>query len=391
MTIVVDCRYVRRVPTGIGAVVAELARRLPDAAPGLHFVYLAHPERPTIVEHPHVTHLVPPFVADGPGTLFALGPWLSRRLRFDVFHATFGLAPVALRGRLVVTVHDTMWLSSPGLVQSPGAWGYAERAFYGPASARALRRADAILVPSAATRDEVLRLRPDAPAVAVTPWGLTTPGLEPTGSARSPRGDDDGPAGSTPPPAAPGASDAVLSRHGLARGEYVLTVGRAAGYKNHHGIVEAFCRAFPEGSREKLALVQRRTGTADALVAIARRHRVADRLVFLPAVSGAELAGLYEGALCLCHASLVEGFGLPILEAMARGCPVVTSRVSAMPEAAGGAALLVDPTDPDELARALTQLREPELRAAQRALGLARARAASWEPAVRETVRAYGG
>lgn len=365
MKVVVDCRYVRAVPTGIGAVVAEVALRLPDAAPEIDFVFLTHRERPTLLDRPNVTHLVPPFVADGPGTIFALGPWVRRRVAYDVFHATFGLMPFFLGARTVVTVHDTMWLSSPGMVRSPGPWGRAERHFYGPGTARALAHADALLVPSEATKADVLRLEPHAPPIVVTPWGL--PALSPEGS------------------------DAALARHGLAKDGYVLTVGRAAGYKNQETVVEAFAKAFPRGSSEKLALVQRRAGTGEALYALAEQRGVADRVVFLPAVSDAELAGLYAGALCLCHPSFVEGFGLPIVEAMARGCPVVTSDRSAMPEAAGGAAALVDPSDPDSVATALRAMRDPDVRETHRAKGRARAEAATWDLAVARTVGAYRG
>ncbi len=102
------------------------------------------------------------------------------------------------------------------------------------------------------------------------------------------------------------------------------------------------------------------------------------------------LACLYSGCEAFVFPSLYEGFGLPVLEAMQCGAPVITSNVTALPEVAGDAALLVDPTDPEAIAQAIRRvLTDPELRAELRARGLRRAQQFSWARTARLTAEAY--
>jgi len=99
---------------------------------------------------------------------------------------------------------------------------------------------------------------------------------------------------------------------------------------------------------------------------------------------------LYSGALCLVYASLYEGFGLPILEGMKCGCPVITSNISSLPEVAGQAALLVDPLDTDEITRAINEIvNHKEKREELIKKGLAQVKKFSWEKTARETLKVY--
>ena len=178
----------------------------------------------------------------------------------------------------------------------------------------------------------------------------------------------------------PGADAAVLRRHGL-DAPYFLYVGGADPHKNLGGLLAAF-RAFREAETgaHELVLVGRDTA------AVPDEPRVRP----LGFVEDAELPALYRRATACISMSRHEGFGLPLIEAMACGTPVVAASRTAVPETLAGAGLLVDPEDPAEAARCLVRLaREPGLRAELRASGLARAAGHGWERAAAATLETY--
>lgn len=181
----------------------------------------------------------------------------------------------------------------------------------------------------------------------------------------------------------PGDADA-LSRHGLTPGRYALTVGTRAAHKN----LDALAAAAPMLAARGLTLAA--VGAVNQSVFRAASGAAGPGAIALGRVSDAELRTLYENALCLVFPSRYEGFGLPPLEAMACGCPVVTSRVGAVPEVCGNAALYFDPADPRSLTDALQRLLTETDQAAQlRDAGLARAAKFSWRRAaevLRETI-----
>jgi O-antigen biosynthesis alpha-1,2-mannosyltransferase len=156
---------------------------------------------------------------------------------------------------------------------------------------------------------------------------------------------------------------------------YLLSVSNRKRHKNEFRMVAAFAKA---GLDPRIHLVF--TGYPDAaLTGCIKQHNVAQRVDFLGLVAEQKLPSLYRGAEGLMFISLYEGFGLPLLEAMACGTPAITSKVAAMPETAGGAALLVDPTSIEQMSQALAQLVGDEsLRAQLREQGLKRASQFSW-------------
>jgi O-antigen biosynthesis alpha-1,2-mannosyltransferase len=174
----------------------------------------------------------------------------------------------------------------------------------------------------------------------------------------------------------------------IARENLVLFVGVIQKRKNVGRLVKAFER-LPGGWRLALAGASQGYGAAEELRAVEESARRAD-IDVLGHLSGEQLAALYARARIFAFPSLDEGFGMPILEAMAHGVPVVTSQSSAMPEVAGDAALLVDPLNIDQLAHALTRLAGDEgLREELIARGRARVPRFTWDSAVAQTWAVY--
>jgi glycosyltransferase involved in cell wall biosynthesis len=156
---------------------------------------------------------------------------------------------------------------------------------------------------------------------------------------------------------------------------YLLCVSNRKRHKNEFRTVEAFAKAAID---PRIRLVFTGKPTSD-LIRCIDRHQVTARVEFVDVVPEEDLPSLYRGAQALIFASLYEGFGLPILEAMACGIPVLTSNVTALPEVAGDAALLVDPTSVEQIAAATEQIvSDTSLRRRLREKGLAKAAQFSW-------------
>lgn len=172
---------------------------------------------------------------------------------------------------------------------------------------------------------------------------------------------------------------------------YILTVGTLEPRKNLARVIEAyalFAQARPNPPR--LAIVGGQGWGGEDAPTTARRLGVAEQVDLVGFVSDERLRELYAGATMLVYPSLYEGFGFPVLEAMSMGCPVVTSNTSSLPEIAGRAGLLVNPTDPAQIAAAMRCiLEEPALASHLRQEGLRRSRVFSWDRCARETLAAY--
>jgi glycosyltransferase involved in cell wall biosynthesis len=263
----------------------------------------------------------------------------------------------------VTTVHDLIPLRLPRLVPWRHRW--AVRALLGSA----LRRARQVIAVSEATRGELLaRYRLPADRVRVVPEAA---------AARF-----------TPPSA--GVLAEARARHGL-EAPYVLFVGLLEPKKNLPALLDAVARLRRAGAwgPTQLVLAGAPGWGTEGLAAAAHRLGLDGTVRFLGAVADADLPALYGGALAFAFPSLWEGFGLPVLEAMASGTPVVASRRGALPEVTGGAALLVEP-EASPLAEALgSLLADRALRERLRAAGLARAAFFSWERTATETLSVY--
>ncbi len=290
-------------------------------------------------------------------------PWTALGAdRFVSLESVFPFPPVPARKRLVV-VHDIHVLRHR---RDPGRFpeDYSRRyTLWAPlAMSRALRTADKVIADSEFTRREILEAARIAPERVVSvPAGLDHARFRPA--------------------AGPEETRRVRAKYGLPESFY-LYVGPRSRKKNLRLILEAYKTAgVPAGVRLPVAVAGDMRGDRlyGSLMADLQDPRLADRFILLGNVPDEDLPALYAASRAFLYPSLYEGFGLPVLEAMACGTPVVAADASSLPEVAGDAALLVDPHDPRSLLGALERVGVESERARLIGLGLARARRYSWD------------
>ncbi|NVE94946.1 glycosyltransferase family 4 protein [Altererythrobacter lutimaris] len=347
-------------------VVRQLVDYLPSIAPEWSFLFLRSNElKEPLSAAPNTCEMVVEFGANHPLSMWFL-PELIDLKGVDLFHSPSNILPARLPMNAVTTLHDVMWLMRPELC-SARIWGKVERRFYQHGMKRALRRSDSIISVSEATRKDIIACDPSAgPKTTAILSGVSSNFRPSEVDAR------------------------VLAKFGIAKNKYVLTVGQNAPYKNHESVIRGFAKAFADSPHMQLVLIQRRGLRDAALQRLCSDLRIDGRVRFVEPVDDDVLVQLYNGALALLHPSICEGFGMPLAEAMACGCPVITSDQSAMPEVTGGAALLVDPLNVEAIAHAQRRLAtDADLRAELRAKGLERAAQLSWQRCAEQHLEVY--
>jgi glycosyltransferase involved in cell wall biosynthesis len=362
---VIDARYVRSRPSGIGMCVAALIARLPALAPEARFHLWTHPECPAPVSAPNVTTTVVPAPADGLRTLLVPST-LGALSATDVVHFPFSLLGRGLPCKSVVTIHDLMWLEHAAEVDGRPLMRRLRETFYQAGMRYALRHATRLIAVSRATADRIHAVSPESSARVRVIHNAAGPAF-----------------------VAPGNLNASLRLAAQLIGSdapYYLVIGKNEPYKDHQLVLQAFAREARPG--ELLVLVQR-TRTGAGLSRLASSLGIADRLRWLPTLSEPELVAVVQSARALLQPSLVEGFGIPVLEAMAAGCPVIASDTPALVEVLGGAGLHAAVGDAAGLAAAINKLRSGSLREELRARGFERARDFSWDVAAQQTLEVY--
>jgi len=287
-------------------------------------------------------------------------PGLAARAGVDLLHSLANTGPVRGRFRRVVTVHDLIHRTHPeahfGRIAGAMRWLVL----------LAARRSDRLIVPSEATRRDVVEmLRIATVRIDVVPQGVAVP----------PRAAAD-PAG-------------VRERLGLGERRVVLAVAAMRPHKNLARLIDALA-LIPVERRPLLVLAGYPTGHEAELRARAAQLGLLSEVRFPGWVSAADLEGLYATASAFVCPSLYEGFGLPVLEAMARGLPVACSGRGSLAEVAGGAARFFDPERPEQIAVAIGALLGDRAEAERlRAAGLDRAARFTWAATARGTLASY--
>jgi glycosyltransferase involved in cell wall biosynthesis len=304
------------------------------------------------------------------GTSFLAGEQIDLvralyRDKLDLFHATFDYGlPLAAPCKQVLTVHDAYF--------GPKTYFRSKwtRRYYQFMTRRGIRKAEAVITVSDFVKEKILNFYPEMKEHEAK-IQVVHNGVGEEFNTASPR------------------SFPLLEKYGIER--YLLYVGALTEHKNLFGLLEGYSdlvRRHPDvpplviGGKPNPNL-------ADPKPFIEKRG-IEKKVLFLGYVPAEALPALYRSALLFVFPSLHEGFGIPILEAMACGTPVVTSTVAAMPEVAGDAALLVDPARPEAIQAGMAKLLfDPRLRRDLAEKGLKRAKEFSWEAMARKTLQIY--
>lgn len=328
--------------TGVGHYTAELARNLAVVAPSDSFTFIS------------------------PSGLlkrrwWSLGlPLHLLRNSFDLFHGTNYEVPFWSRCPTVVTIHDLSLLLLSGVhsdnLVSRARWRLPWMA----------KRASKIITPSNGIKTELCEafgIHPDK--VSVTP--------------------------EAPRPVFKKRKDPALLRRLGIEGDFILFVGTIEPRKNLRRLVEAFDQMLRKTSLSaKLVIAGGQGWMMDSFVSSLEERGVSDRVCLTGYLEDEDLCGLYSTCAAFIYPSLYEGFGLPPLEAMACGAPVITSRTPALIETVGSAARLVDPEDVDDIARAMTEmLSDEKVRVHYGELGKNHVKKFSWEQTARKTLDVY--
>jgi glycosyltransferase involved in cell wall biosynthesis len=294
-----------------------------------------------------------------------------------IFHATdFVLPPTYQQTRTLLTVHDLSF------VRDPDSATQALRRYLNSVVPRSVTRAQHVLADSQATKDDLIQLYKASPDKITVLYS----GVESRFNPEKQRGEE----------------QRIRRRYKLGHQPFILGLGTLQPRKNYSRLMTAFAKIADVSRRldgrpinHNLVIVGKQGWLYDSIIADAARLGVRTRVIFPGYADDEDLPALYRAADLFVFPSLYEGFGLPPLEAMACGTPVVTSNVSSLPEVVGDAGLAVDPTDVYALANAMSRaLQEQDVRDRMRARGLARAAEFTWLRAarqLREVYRSLGG
>ena len=364
MRIAIDARKLR--DFGIGTYIRNLLVELARLDQTTEYVVLCTP-----ADVEAATALGPNFRAvPEPAPPYSLSeqiriPITLARERVHLLHEPHYVLPPATRCRSVVTIHDCIHLMFPQYLPYRYAHLYARLSMW-----TATHQADRILTVSHASKRDILHFFNIPPEkIEVIYNAIDRRFLEPPDAAHM---------------------DRVRQRYQLDH-PFALYVGNIKPHKNVVRLIDAFGRARQQGLDElRLVIIGDDLSKYPALRQAVHRHRLDKHIRFLGFQPVETLAAFYRLARVFVFPSLYEGFGLPPLEAMASGTPVVTSNISSLPEVAGDAALLVDPSDTDAIAAGIVRAATDDtLRATLATRGLARAREFSWASAVGEVHRIY--
>lgn len=352
---------------GVSRYIQHLAAALPEVAPEDQFVLFSRSEIATERAGCSAVSVVESrWPTEHPLARIAweqlVGPGAARQQRLDVLHAPVNVGPFLGRTPTVVTVHDLAFMIYPE--QYPAA----KRHYLRLMTSLSVRRASRVIAVSEATaRDVEQYLRVPANRISAIPNGVD-PSMAPV---------DD-----------PRRQAELRNRYQLPE-RWLLFVGTLQPRKNLIGLLRALASVAGEIDLPLVVAGGKGWMYSDVFAEV-KTLGISNRVLFVDYVAPQELALWYSAATAFVYPSLYEGFGLPVLEAMACGTPVLTSSVSSLPEVAGDAAIRVDPTNSEQIGAGLVKIvTDAPLREELRRRGLEQAARFSWEETARRTAAVY--
>lgn len=284
----------------------------------------------------------------------------------DIFHSPHFILPLSVSCRTIVTIHDLIPLVIPQVMPS-----MVNRQFYRIANKRGLKKAVRIIAVSNATKKDIIRL-----------FNVPANKIKVVYEAASKEFSET---------AEPSHAEPAFKKNDITL-PFVLAIGNPKSHKNWERLIKSFALITNKIPVHKLVLV----GPAKPLSATARLHNLIDeynlggKVIFVDYVESKYLPAFYNAADVFVFPSLYEGFGLPVVEAMACGTPVITSNVSSLPEVAGEAGLLVDPFNIEELSEAILKVvTDNRLKRSLAKKGIEQVLRFSWEKTAKETLKIY--
>jgi glycosyltransferase involved in cell wall biosynthesis len=360
----VDTRLMQHQPAGITRYTRHLLQELAKLNHRDEFIIFQHRRHRTpLIEQANFRR----------ATLFApvhthIEQWMLPleliRFSLDLLHSTDFIPPLYTTVPTVITVHDLAFLHWPHFLTKDSA------AYYGQID-RAVRHAQHIIVPSESTKQDLTAMLGVPPVKISVIYEAADELFVPLPFEKT--------------------RAEVMQKYGLPA-SFILFVGTIEPRKNVDGLIRAFHHLRHKyGVNDTALVIAGGSGWLyEETLALIRELELEKQVFLVGRVVDAELHKLYVSARCHVHAAHYEGFGLPPLEAMACGTPTIVSNVSSLPEVVGDAALLVNPSNWEEIAVAIHRLLSDDaLHAELREKGLQRARHFSWESAARRTMEVY--
>ena len=364
MRICLDARQLREVKTGLGRYAENLVREIASLDQENEYVVLRRSSYPnSLALADNFTEVRVGYGISSTRNLL-VGSRVINPLDVDIYHALYHFLPLGVRARkIVVTLHDLIWVEHAALATDIRVKEWLKRLRGGPLIGRALRLADFVITVSEATRQAARSRFCLAEAKSTVIHHGVDPVFLASATGRLPE---------------------------ACRGKrFVFSLGTSTPYKNVGRLIRAFgviAAEFPD----LYLLISGRGDSYPSLLKLAREVAPEGRIAFTGQLNDAGVRMCFDHAEFLAFPSIVEGFGLPVIEAMASGCPVLTSNTSSLVEISGEAALCVDPLDLDALASGMRRLLTDEsLRRRLAESGKERSRLFNWRTCAEKTLDVY--